>query len=58
MHVESMATRPADAVRLVPLASKQGTVKRYNAADDAYFVEFDSCGSHWVPRSCFNVSLV
>eukprot|EP00667_Euglena_gracilis_P000755 EG_transcript_755 len=51
------ATRPADAVRLVPLASKQGTVKRYNAADDTYLVEFDSCGSHWVPRSCFNVSL-
>lgn len=48
---------PPEVPRLTPLALKTGTVKRYDAAEERYLVEFGGADSHWVPRSCFNVAL-
>eukprot|EP00667_Euglena_gracilis_P002083 EG_transcript_2083 len=51
------AVPPPEVPRLTPLALKTGTVKRYDAAEERYLVEFGGADSHWVPRSCFNVAL-
>lgn len=52
-----MAEPAVEAAALAALATREGTVQRYTAAEEKYLVDFGGANSHWVPRSAFNVAL-